>query len=101
MCLPAHLCDLVAYSGCVATYWGTHSEDFDERLAAFFPVLRRKIKDYAEDEGLTHLLIDQRYVTVDELGLSSGSVLNEAGNYVLFNLKPNLQFEVGQQAVEV
>ena len=93
MCLPAHLCDLVAFSGRVATYWGTHSEDFDDRLAAFFPVLQRRIEDYAAEDGLTHLLIDQRYVTADELRLPSGSFLKQAGSYALFNLKPALQPE--------
>jgi hypothetical protein len=86
MCLPAHLCDLVAYSGRFATYWGTHSEDFDDRLAAFFPVLRRRVEDYAAEEGLTHLLIDQRYVTAAELRLPSESLVKEAGSYALFDL---------------
>jgi hypothetical protein len=88
MCLPAHLGDLVAYSGRVPTYWGAHSEDFDERLAAFFPVLRRCIEDYAADEGLTHVLIDTRYVTADELRLPSESFLKGSGSYALFDLRP-------------
>lgn len=88
MCLPAHLSDLVAYSGRVATYWGGHSEDFDERLAAFLPVLCRRIEDYAAEDGLTHLLIDQRYVTAEELQLPNKHPLKQAGNYALFSLAP-------------
>jgi hypothetical protein len=88
MCLPVHLCDLVAYAGRVATYWGGHSEDFDDRLAAFLPVLRRRIEDYAAEEGLTHLLIDQRYVTADELQLPNKYPLKQAGSYALFSLGP-------------
>jgi hypothetical protein len=86
MCLPAHLCDLVAYTGRVATYWGTHSEYFDEKLAAFFPVLRRRIEDYAKDDNLTHLLIDRRYVTPKELHLDPRSVVMHQEPFQLFKL---------------
>ena len=82
ICLPAYLCDL-DLSFRTSRLIGVRivARISTTRLAAFYPVLRRRIEDYAADDGLTHLLIDQRYVTVEELGLSSGSVLKQTGSY--------------------
>jgi hypothetical protein len=84
MCLPVHLCDLVAYLSRVPTYWGTHSHCFDEKLGDFFPVLRRRVEDYAYDDNLTHLLLDVEYVSPKELGLDEEDYLEWKGQYLLF-----------------
>src|SRR3546814_18519453 len=66
-------------------YWGTHSDVFDDRLEAFFPVLRRPLATYA-DEGVTHLLLDTRYARPEELELQAGTATANAGPYVLYRL---------------
>ena len=86
MCLPVHLCDLVAYLSRVPTYWGTHSHCFDEKLADFFPVLRRRIEDYAREDGLTHLILDTDYVLPGELGLDEHNSLERQGRYLMFRI---------------
>jgi hypothetical protein len=87
MCLPVHLCDLVAYLARVPVYWGTHSHVFDERLAAFFPVLRHPIEYYVKAEGLTHLLLDRNYVTPEEIRLDPRSLVMRQGQFELFGLQ--------------
>jgi hypothetical protein len=87
MCLPVHLCDLVAYLARVPVYWGTHSHVFDERLARFFPVLRHPIEHYAAADGLTHLLLDRSYVTAEELKLDPRSLIMRQGQFELFGLR--------------
>jgi hypothetical protein len=86
MCLPVHLCDLVAYLSRVPTYWGTHSHCFDEKLGDFFPVLRRRVEDYVREDGLTHLLLDTDYVLARELGLDEENPLAQQGQYVMFRM---------------
>ena len=86
MCLPTHLCDLVAYQTRKPVYWGTHSDIFDDRLAAFFPVMRRGLEDYARDARLTHLLLDSRYASPSEFGLGPGSAVQISGHYELYSI---------------
>jgi hypothetical protein len=83
LCLPTHLCDLIAYNARIPVYWGTHSDCFDRRLAAFFPVMQQHIADYVRDGGLTHLLLDTRYATPEELGLDHSEQIIAKGPYVL------------------
>jgi hypothetical protein len=68
----------------VPTYWGTHSHCFDEKLADFFPVLRRRIEDYVREDGLTHLLLDTVYASPQELSLVERNILERQGNYSLY-----------------
>jgi hypothetical protein len=84
MCLPIHLCDLVAYLSRVPIYWGTHSHCFDEKLAEFFPVLRRRIEEYAKEDHLTHLLLDTQYVSPEEFSLAEKTMVERQGNYSLY-----------------
>jgi len=84
MCLPVHLCDLVAYLSRVPTYWGTHSHCFDKKLAEFFPVLRRRIGEYAKEDHLTHLLLDTTYASPEELHLVERNMIERQGNYSLY-----------------
>ena len=86
MCLPTHLCDLVAYRARIPTYWGTHSHCFDEKLADFFPVLRRSLADYVRADGLTHLLIDHTYVSPKELNLGNSELVDSYGSFDLYRL---------------
>ena len=68
LCLPVHLCDLVAWRARRPVYWGSHSDVFDDRLEDFFPVLNRDLQHYVND-GVNRILIDTRYVLPQELGL--------------------------------
>jgi VanZ family protein len=99
MCLPVHLCDRVAYQCRRPVYWGTHSDVFDDRLEAFFPVLQHNLHYFIQD-GVNRLLLDTRYASPDELGLDPQSPSSRFGAYVLFSLsardqtsfsKPNLE----------
>ncbi len=85
LCFPVHLCDMVAFVTGRPTYWGTHSHCFDERLARFFPVLRRPLADYIADGGLTHLLLDTRYAAPEEIGCNPRTRIG-GGRYALFRL---------------
>lgn len=86
MCLPVHLCDLVSYVARVPTYWGTHGDTFDERLATFFPVLQHPLETYVKDGMLTHLLLDRSYVKPEELGLRPAALAGEEGDFLLFHV---------------
>lgn len=85
MCLPVHLCDLIAYLSRKKVYWGTHSDVFDDRLEAFFPVLKHNLKHYAQD-GANRLLLDTRYATPEELNLDPDSFKSSAGSYRIYEL---------------
>jgi len=83
LALPVQLCDLVAFATRRPVYWGTHAQVFDARLEEFFPVLRRRLEDYAAEAGLTRLLLDTRYATPEELGLGPPDMIERAGDYML------------------
>ena len=83
--LPYTLCDRVAYITRQSVYWGTHSDVFDERLYQLFPVLRQPMSYFVED-GVTHLLLDTRYVAPAELELDEAERLCEAGSYVIISI---------------
>lgn len=83
LALPVQLCDFVAHATRRPVYWGTHAQVFDSRLEEFFPVLRRRLEDYAAEAGLTRLLLDTRYATPEELGLGASAAIDRAGDYML------------------
>lgn len=85
--LPVQLCDLVAYRSRRPVYWGTHSDVFDDRLEAFFPVLRHPLSHYAAD-GATHLLLDTRYAQPEELNLDAASCVSATGAFHIYRLGP-------------
>ncbi|HUK60471.1 MAG TPA: hypothetical protein VLV50_14675 [Stellaceae bacterium] len=82
MCLPAHLCDLVAYHTRRPVLWGTHGLGFTE-AEPFFPVLRKPIEYFVSAYRLTHLLLDRRYVGLGELRLSGARTVAHSGDYLL------------------
>lgn len=82
MCLPAHLCDLVAYHTRRSVLWGTHGLGFTE-AEPFFPVLRKPIEHFVRVYRLTHLLLDRRYVGLEELRLAHAGVIAQSGDYLL------------------
>ncbi|HUZ75736.1 MAG TPA: hypothetical protein VMU87_22345 [Stellaceae bacterium] len=82
MCLPTHLCDLVAYHTRRPVLWGTHGLGFTE-AEPFFPVLRRPIEHFVTAYALTHLLLDRHYVTLDELRLGDANVVARSGDFLL------------------
>lgn len=85
MTLPVHLSDLVAYRTRRPVYWGTHSDVFDDRLEAFFPVLKHKLDFYARD-GVKQLLLDTDYARPEELLLDDGRLIDVSGKYRLYRL---------------
>lgn len=92
LCLPVHLCDLVAYRTRRPVYWGTHSDVFDKRLEAFFPVLQHELSYYAND-GATRLLLDTRYASAQELHLDSKYLIGQSGSYSLYTIEEISQLE--------
>ena len=82
MCLPAHLCDLVAYHTRRPVLWGTHGLGFTE-AEPFFPVLLKPLEHFVSAYRLTHLLLDRRYVGLEELRLARASVIAQSGDYLL------------------
>lgn len=86
LCLPVHLCDYVAYMHRITVYWGTHNQCFDQRLAAFFPVMQKRIEDYVADGGLTHLLLDTTYIDPETLKLDRKQAILAKGQYLVFDL---------------
>jgi len=101
MCLPVHLCDLVAYESRIPTFWGTHSHCFDERLERFFPVLKFPLEYYIKDGNLTHLLLDTRYVLPQELGLSDEDCIVAVGDFALYRLAEENEYRaVAGQSLE-
>ena len=85
MALPVHLCDLVAYRTRTPVYWGTHSDVFDDRLEAFFPVLKHDLSHYVRD-GVTRLLLDTSYAKPEELRVSETALIESSGSYGLYDL---------------
>lgn len=85
LALPVHLCDLVAYRTRKPVYWGTHSDVFDDRLEAFFPVLKHDLSHYAHD-GANRLLLDTSYARPAELHLSDSNRIDQSGCYALYEL---------------
>ncbi|MFN3656976.1 MAG: hypothetical protein ACK4UO_06950 [Pseudolabrys sp.] len=87
MALPYQLCDFVAYVTRQPIYWGTHAQVFDEKLAEFYPVLRRSIGDYAAEANLNYLLLDTRYAAPQDLRLDERQVVERAGPFALLRLE--------------
>lgn len=86
MTLPVHLADYVAYRLRTPVYWGTHSDVFDARLEAYFPVLREPLSHYAAD-GANRLLLDTRYASPEEVGLGAVPMRFQGGPYMVFDLR--------------
>lgn len=101
MCLPVHLCDLVAYKARRPVYWGTHSHVFDERLERFFPVLKTPLQDYVADGALTHLLLDTRYAGAAELGLPRSDCVAKSGDYVLYRLSAVYSYQPAHEKASI
>ncbi|WP_157845934.1 hypothetical protein [Kiloniella litopenaei] len=97
LCLPPHLCDIMAYHGRIPVWWGTHGYGF-RWVEDYFPVLKKPVEDLMKDKGLTHLLVDTKYVSIDELDLPDG-VAVEFGSYVIF--KPKDMFIGAKDSFEV
>jgi hypothetical protein len=83
LCIPLHLSDTVAYYARSPVLWGTHGYGF-HRIEPLFPVFLRPIGDFVRDYSLTHLLLDRRYATLEELHLPSDEVVEEIGDFILF-----------------
>lgn len=69
-CIPVHLADGLAYKARTPVLSGGHGYGF-RSLEPFFPVLRTRLQDLAQQHGITHFLIDTRYTDTEELGLAA------------------------------
>ncbi len=86
MTIPHYLSDFYAYKTHRPVYWGAHSDVFDERLNNFFPILQLPLKHYFED-GVTHILLDSRYATPNELDIEDSSLVRAVGPYRYYSLR--------------
>lgn len=87
MCLPPHLCDLLAYYTRRPVLWGSHGFGFNDQLAQFFPVMKERVEHFADKYQLTHLLLDENYTSLSVLGLEPDPDAQRSGSYVLYPLK--------------
>lgn len=83
MCLPLHLCDLAAYHTRRPVLWGTHGLGFKE-AEPLFPVMLRPIDDFVRNYQLTHLVLDEDYVSSEELRLHGVRRIVREANYSLW-----------------
>jgi hypothetical protein len=82
MCLPPHFADIIAYHLRCGVMWGGHNYEF-KRLQPFYPVLLQRIESFVAEFALTHLVLDEAYVRLDELCLTEGAVRARNGSFVL------------------
>lgn len=86
MVFPYHLYDELAYRSKAQVLWGTHGYGFDN-VRSFFPVLKCRIEKIAEAFALTHIIVDKRYVAIEELGMNAEDVDFEIGSFLVINAK--------------
>ena len=90
LCLPLHMSESVAFHARQPVLWGTHGYGF-RMVEPIFPVLRLRLDDIAREYGATHLLLDRRYASMEEVQLEAEDVVGEAGDLVLLRLTPPLE----------
>jgi hypothetical protein len=81
VCLPTHICDLVAHRSGKPVLWGSHGYGF-QWLRDFFPVLQQPLAELARRHDLTHLVLDTRYAALDRVAPPPGET-RRYGPYVL------------------
>jgi hypothetical protein len=84
MTFPYHLADEIAYRSDAQVVWGTHGYGFD-RVQPFFPVLQAPLETMIETFGVSHVVIDTKYVAPEELKLDPLRGAKKAGRYFLFD----------------
>lgn len=87
LALPTHYCDLLAYTCRIRVLWGGHGSPV-ERITELIPVLTAPLPEICRRRGVTHILIDRRYVDPAELRLPYRVVWQEG---------PRLVYAVGSE----
>jgi hypothetical protein len=86
MCLPFSKADAVAYFTRKKVLFGGHSLGW-ERLGDFWPVLKKSVEFFIEEYNISCILIDDRYVKLDDLQLKiSFKTIEKKGNYQLIEI---------------
>ncbi len=83
LCLPFHLSELTAYRTRRQVLWGTHSLGLKD-AEPMVPVFQKPIEHFVSVYGLTHMIVDETYVTLPELKLRQGREVMREGNYLLW-----------------
>jgi len=64
-CINLHMSDAVVYFARKKVLWGTHHYLFNQKVYRFFPVMRCKAEDIAEEFALKYWCINTDYVNPD------------------------------------
>ncbi len=78
--LPLQLSEMTAYVVRRPVLWGGHGYGFTN-IELLYPILRQPIEWFSHRYCLTHLLLDERYVAAEILGLSDGDVVFQSGPF--------------------
>jgi hypothetical protein len=91
--LPYMYADYVGYWSGQPVLWGGHCGDH-RRFEQIAPVITRPLDELFRERGVRYLLVDERYVTVEELRLGGVVAASEsADGFVLFDSgAPQLAF---------
>jgi hypothetical protein len=79
--IPTHLMDTIVYHCRKPVVWGTHSAGFAD-VEPLFPVFRKQLEWFVEKYGVSHVVIDKRYVDPGAVGVSGDALL--AGPFAVF-----------------
>lgn len=81
--IPCHPCDPLAYLAGKRVLWGAHSSGYD-KLESWFPVIRQRVPDFLDANGVSLLLVDSQYVSPDDLRINGDfRRILEQGRFVL------------------
>ncbi|WP_147818774.1 hypothetical protein [Salidesulfovibrio onnuriiensis] len=83
MALPSSYSDYLAYTTRKAIFQGGHSSGVD-RIEPWFPVFLERVETLAARHGLTHLVLDRDYASLEELGLEGLQRLVRSGPFELY-----------------
>ena len=83
--MPYMYADYVCYWSQRPVVWGGHCGNH-RRLEWVTPVIRRAIPEMLDELGVRYVLVDERYVTVAELGVTGDSAFAQDG-FILADLR--------------
>ncbi len=67
--------------------WGGHHYGHNTMLVDFYPTLKKPLEDLAESYGIRYLLLNDRYVAAEDLGLGPGQMVWRDGRYSIYSLR--------------
>ena len=79
--VPTHLMDTIAYHCRKQVIWGTHSDNFDE-VEPLFPVYRKPLEYFVKKYGISHIVVDDKYVKPEAIGLAGE--IYRSGRYRIY-----------------